>query len=235
MFRLKILGLLAGTVAVLAVSAAPASAWFKAVEKQAKGKVVVTSSGEFVGGEGTAKSVVKCPASEIQGEWSIQTKGQIKQHLKQNGKNPQLLAEEGPHQHIQLKWGTNCVAEIGSTKFKAGEVKLTQCEFQLIQPQKGTGPVTVTAGIVVECRVKVPTCEIIVPAGMEKQEGSGEGVNVGLNEVKIEKNGTTAIKGAGSVTGIFAQKQVNALCPLTTNQKAELVGFTFEEIGATLV
>jgi hypothetical protein len=235
MFRLKILGLLAGTVAVLAVSAAPASAWFKAVEKQAKGKVVVTSSGEFVGGEGTAKSVVKCPASEIQGEWSIQTKGQIKQHLKQNGKNPQLLAEEGPHQHIQLKWGTNCIAEIGTTKFKAGEIKWSQCEFQLIQPQKGTGPTTVKAGIVTECRMKMPTCEIIIPAGMEKEAGSGEGINVGLNEVKIEKNGTTAIKGGGSITGIFAQKQVNALCSLTTNQKAELVGFEFEEIGSTLV
>jgi hypothetical protein len=228
MSRLKTLALLACIIATLtATMTTPASGWFKAVgtaERQAKGLVIAKAAGEFTGTDEAKPAhtaIVKCPAGEIQGEWSIQTKGQIKIH---NREEKQILTNEGPHLNVQVKWGHNCEAAIGGTTFKAGEIKIPQCELQLAQ-QKGSEKAT--AGVVTGCRVEVPTCTIIVPAGMEKEPGSNEGINVGLKEVSLVNSGNNMI-GVGPTIGIFAYKQANASCPLTTDQKIEVKGFEFE-------
>ncbi|HEV3071427.1 MAG TPA: hypothetical protein VGY76_08390 [Solirubrobacteraceae bacterium] len=229
MFRLKTLSVLAGLIAVLAVSAAPASAWWESNGTETKGKATVTESGAFVDKAGTVTAEVKCPPNEIEGKWSIQTKGEIKIHLKEE---KQLETKFGPHLHLNVtNWGKNCVASIGTTKFKAGEVKISPCELQLVQEK---GVFTATAGVVTACRIEVAICTIIVPAGMEKQQGSNEGINVGLKEVKLENSGSNQIDKA-NVTGVRAEKQANALCPLATVGAASLTGFVFTVEGAKAV
>lgn len=226
MFRLKALSLLAGIVAVLAVSASPASAWWEAA-KQLKGPIRVIQAGSFVDGEGAAKFVVKCPANEVVARWSIQTAGQIKIHEKE-GKQEQTNL--GPHLNIQVKsWGANCKAKIGEAAEVKAEVKA--CELQLVQSK---GSFTATGGVVTECRIKAANCESIVPAGMEKSPESGEGINVGLKEAVLE-NITPNQLDKVNVTGVRAEKQANAGCVLTTVQKAELTGLEFEAEGVKAV
>jgi hypothetical protein len=229
MSRLKLLSVLAGFVAVLAVSATPASAWWESNGTGTTGKAVVTESGTFIDKAGSVTAEVKCPPNEIVGTWSIQTKGEIKIH---NKEGKQEETKFGPHLHLNItSWGPNCVATIGGTKFKAGEVKVTPCELQLVQ-QKGS--FTATAGVVTACRIEVSICTIIIPAGMEKQQGSNEGINVGLKEVTLSNSGSNQIDKV-NVTGIRAEKQANALCPLPTLGEASLTGFVFTVEGAKAV
>lgn len=231
MSRLKTLSVLAGIIAALAVSAAPASAWWESNSQANEGKGVVNVSGEFVDVTGGGTAAVKCPANEIEATWSIQTKGEIKVH---NKEEKQLKTKAGPHLHFNvLKWGTMCKAKIAETTAQA---HVSPCELQLVQPQKGTESQTATAGVVTACRVEAANCTIIVPPGMEKQQGSNEGINVGLKEVTLEN-----VKGTGNqvdkveVKGIRAEKQANAGCPLTTLGTASLVGMEFTVEGAKLI
>jgi hypothetical protein len=208
--KLRALGVLAGFIAALAVTAAPASAWFYAPGQQWKGPVKITNSGIFAYGEATNKAEVKCVAKEIEGLWSIQTKGQIKDHENQEtGK--QVQTKWGPHLTIQIKtWGSGCKAKIGGASEIAAEVK--PCRLQAVDPQKGS--TTATGGVETECVIKAGNCELHVPAGMEKEPGSGEGINVGLHEIKFENSGNNLL-GKINVTGVHAEKQPNTPgCPL---------------------
>src|ERR1700686_4639563 len=101
MSRLKILSVLTGTLAMLALSAAPASAIWESNNGQATGTVHVLKSGEFTYATG---ATVKCPnTAEIKAQWQIQGAGQIKEQQK--------ITTKGPHLQIQVKeWG-KCEAD----------------------------------------------------------------------------------------------------------------------------
>ncbi len=232
MSRLKTLSVLAGTIAALAVSAAPASAWWESNSQANEGKGVVNKSGEFIDETAGGSAVVTCPEKEIEATWSIQTKGEIKVH---NKEEKQIKTKAGPHLHINvLKWGTMCKAKIGGTA--AGQAHVSPCELQIVQPQKGTGSQTATAGVVTACRVEAANCTIIVPAGMETQQGSNEGINVGLKEVTLENSGTNNQVDKVAVKGIRAEKQLpSAGCPLTALGTASLTGMEITVEGAKLI
>ncbi len=231
MFRLKTLSVLAGMIAVLAVSAAPASAWWEATGKQLKGPVKVVTAGTFVDG-GTE---VTCPANETQATWSIQTKGQIKDHENQlTGK--QVQTKFGPHLNIKIyNWGAACKAKIGTVGEFAAEVK--PCELQLVQQKES---LTATGGVVTTCVVKAGPCVIQVPAGMEIEPGSNKGINVGLPETELKNkvNGQEFTQFDKVATkGVLAQRGSgsNALCPVVTNENSELKGLEFELQGVKAV
>jgi hypothetical protein len=228
MFRLKSMSILAGMIAVLCVSAAPAAAWWEAnssatKEATGEGKAVVIKSGEFV----DQKIPVICPAEGVTVTWSIQTKGQIKQHQVEE---KQLKTKFGPHLNLAFKWGTGCTSEILGEKVKA---TVSDCELQLVQ-QKGS--LVATGGVVTLCVVKAGPCVIQVPAGMEKQAGSNEGVNVGLKETKLVNKENIQLDEV-SVGGIQALRGSGSLstCPLSNNETAELKGAVIEVIGAKAV
>lgn len=233
MIRLKTLSLLAGMVAVLAVSATPASAWWQSASQSGTGKVL--ASGSFKYGN-PSQGTVTCPKEEVKGIWSIQTKGQIKEQ-RVNGK--QELTTFGPHLNIQVKsWGAGCTATVGSTIFKAGEVEVKPCELQLVQQKESF---TATGGVVTPCLVKIGIgvanlCEVQVPAGMEKQAGSNEGQNVGLLETKLSEVGANQLDKVNT-KGILAYSVgKNSLCTLThSTNTAELVGLEFEAEGVKAV
>ncbi|HEY7831712.1 MAG TPA: hypothetical protein VIC06_14210 [Solirubrobacteraceae bacterium] len=237
MQRLKTLSVLTGLLAVLAISATPASAWFKSTTSTGTAKIIV--SGEFnYAGQGK----IKCPASEIKASWAIQTAGQIKEH-QVNGK--QELATVGPHLNLVVaNWGPNCVAEIGTTKIAAGEISVKACELQLVQEK---GSFVATGGVVTPCLVKIgkgvkPLCEIQVPAGMETSAESGKGINVGLSKGTLENKGANIFGkvnaesgGTGQLAGegIYAQSVgTNALCTLKkVTEEAKLTGVEGELEG----
>ena len=94
MSRLKALSVLAGTFAMLAVSAAPASAIWESNNGQTTGNVKVLATGAFTYSTGGA--TVKCPeTAEIKAQWQIQGAGQIKEQQK--------ITTKGPHLQIQVK------------------------------------------------------------------------------------------------------------------------------------
>jgi hypothetical protein len=236
MFRLKTLGVLAGMIAVLAISASPASAWWEATGKQWKGPVRVIASGAFVDGEGTGAARVECPPAGVEATWSIQTKGQIKIHEKE-GKQEQTKV--GPHLHIKvLKWGSECKATVGSSEFK--KVTVSPCELQLVQER---GSFVANGGVVTECVVKVNEesgatfCEIRVPAGLETSPQSNKGHNVGLAEIKLENIGLNNQLDKTNVTGVQTLRGAGSktLCPIANNETSKLEGLEFEVEGAKAI
>jgi hypothetical protein len=233
MFKIKTLIILVGMAATVALSAAPASAWFSSTQSQ--GKIKVLNSGEFnYAGQGN----VKCPAAEIEAQWHIQKTGPIKLQ--------QEATTEGPHLQIQVKnWGPKCVAEIGTSKIAAGEVKVKECDFQLVQATKGS--TTPTGGVVTPCLIVIGAlCEVQIPAGMETSSESGKGINVGLSKGLIENKGSNILGkvnaesgGTGGLAGegIFAESVgKNALCTLKkVTEEATLTGLEGELEGVKAV
>jgi hypothetical protein len=219
MFRPKIMIILIGGVAALLVSVAPASAWWEGAT-ESKGPVTVANSGEFVSGG----VPLKCVASEIKATWNIQTKGQIKIHLKEE---KQLKTKFGPHLNITVaNWG-KCTEVIGGVTV---EVAISACELQLVQDK---GSFVATLGIVTPCVMKAPAaeCTIVLPAGMEKAPQSNTGWNIGLKETKLENSGANQKDVVGIKEQILAiQIGAGAICP-TTNSKASLTGFEFTAEG----
>jgi hypothetical protein len=236
MFRSKTLIVLAGMVAALLVSAAPASAFWEATGQQWKGPIRIISSGHF--SDSLAK--VECPANEIKALWSIQTKGQIKDHEnKATGK--QVQNKVGPHLYVQVKsWGVNCTSEVLGAK-KAATVD--PCELQLVQQQ---GSLVATGSVAKACIIKANNCTIQIPAGMEKEPGSNKGINVGLKEIKLENTATQPqnqidkvnINGGGeggaAGEGVFSIAS-GSECLLSTNEEAKLEGLEFEVEGARAI
>jgi hypothetical protein len=237
MIRLKTLSVLVGVLFTLAISATPASAIFVSTNGSTQGVGHALKSGEFkYANQGT----VTCEAKTIEGKWQIQTAGQIKEH-QVNGK--QEIAKEGPHLNIQIKnWGT-CTAKIGAGESLPAKVK--PCELQLVQSEKGS--LSATGGVVTPCLIKVgpekPTCEIQVPAGMEKSPESGVGINVGLKSNVLENIKGVGLKGKSAINaggqgqlageGIYAESlSGHSLCTLKpVTEEATLEGLEVEAVG----
>jgi hypothetical protein len=233
----KTLSVVVGLVAMLAISATPASAWWRSTAKpaQTQGTIAVTAHGALTDGS----AVIECPTNEIKAQWYLQTKGQIKEHQK-NGK--QEPTTEGPHLNIQIKWGNktfNCKTK--ATGIENIATNVSACELQLVQ-QKGV--LAATGGVVTTCVVTIgegakPLCVLAAVAGMEKQAGSNEGINVGLTttvlENKLETNQFDKVEveagGKGQLGGggiYLSQQGTNALCPVSTNESGHLKGLEFE-------
>ncbi len=177
MFKVKLLAGLAVGIAVMAMSAAPAGAWFRSLNQNKTQGPVTFGVTTFV--SGAAK--VSCESAK--GEWHIQTKGNWWEH-EQNGK--QLKTTNGPHLYIKVYQWNKCTAEVLAMKVPA---KVTECIFQLVQEQKLSQ--TSTADIASECVITIPVsgetvCEIKVTPGnhagenegLKKIEGKNEGQNV---------------------------------------------------------
>jgi hypothetical protein len=242
MSRLKTLSIFAGMVAMLAVSAVPASAWWQS--KQSQGIIRVIRAGEFVVGEGEHRLATKCPVEEVKAQFHIQTKGQLKNHGQESGK--QEPTTFGPHLAIQVKsWGKGCTTTVGKNP-EGLKTEVEPCSLQLVQQKES---LEATGGVISTCIVRIPgLCELQIPAGMEKQPGSNQGINVGLKEITLEnvKGGqidkvnahTGGLDQKGEFTdGIYANvRKLSANCVLPnliTN--AELLGLEFEAEGASAV
>ena len=247
MFRPKTLSILAGITAVLAFSAIPASAEFKSTMKppQSQGNITVINSGVFE----DEKVPIKCVEKEIKGQYHIQTKGQIKEH---EVGNKQKQATEGPHLIIQIKsWG-KCKAVVTGLGVPA-EVKA--CDFQLVQRtsvgQKAAEPLVATAsgGVLTTCLLKIgiktaePICELQIPPGMETAKESDQGINVGLEETKLENSGANILatvsvtKGGTGQLGKGVRVEVvggKKECPLTTNENGKLTELKAELLGVNV-
>src|ERR1700686_1385283 len=224
MSRLKTLSVLAGTFAMLAVSAAPASAIWESNNGQTTGTIKVIATGEYTYSTGGAS--LRCPnVAEVKAQWQIQGAGQIKEQQK--------ITTKGPHLQLQVKeWG-KCEATIGTSKLPA---TVSECDFQLVQQ---AGIFTATGGVSKSpCVVKAEPCQIQVPIGMEKTQNSGPGINVGLKTISLSGEGKNQLDKANITEGgeakggkgIFAQStSSNPLCPLAASSAtASLTGFEFE-------
>jgi len=224
MTRLKMLSVLVGTLAMLALSAAPASAIWESNNGQTTGTVKVLKPGAFAY---PPAAKVTCPnVAEIKAQWQIQGAGQIKEQQK--------ITTKGPHLQIQVKaWG-KCEAEVGTNILPA---TVSECDFQLVQQAgvfKATGGVSKRP-----CVITAEPCRIQVPVGMEKTQNSGTGINVGLKEVELSNVGKNQLDkatvmegGEGQLAGkgVFAQSTSgNPLCPLVAaTEEATLTGLEFE-------
>lgn len=226
--RLKTLSVLAGSIAMLALSATTASAEFRSTltPAQSQGNITVLKE-SAVTDEGVT---AKCPPAEIVGQYHIQKKGQIKQQ--------QTATTEGPHLQIQIKsWGKGCEAELLKSKVP---VEIKPCGFQAVQRQTTEA----TGGVSEACLIKVggekPICELQLPVGMETAKASNQGINVGLKEIKLSNNGgnllsTGVLSGGGrgqlGEKGFVVQIPGHPLCPIKTNENGEISGGEGEAIG----
>jgi len=228
MSRLKMLSVLSGMIAVLALSAAPAYALWESTNGSTRGTVHVLTPGEFTYETGAS---VKCPnAAEIKAQWILEGAGQIKEQQKATTK--------GPHLQLQVKsWG-KCEATVKGTTVAA---TVGECDFRLVQQ---AGVFTATGGVsTMPCVIKTSICLIQVPVGMEKSQNSGTGINVGLKTVELSNVGSNQLDkakitegGEGQLgTGIFAQSS-GAFCPLAASSgTGTLTGLEFEAEGVKAV
>jgi hypothetical protein len=188
MIKIKLLAGLVAGLAIMAMSAAPAGAWFKSLNGTPQGQAKIIGTTELIAGG----AKVSCESAS--GEWHIQTKGQWWEH-NQNGK--QEPTTEGPHLYIKIsKWNT-CKATVALEKVKS--VTVSACEFQLEQPNKGETKATGT--VVSTCTIKVPLtkeCVITIPPGSKKQT---EPINELLGKTEAENSGKNLL-GTAEVGGI---------------------------------
>jgi hypothetical protein len=159
---LAALALVAAALALMAFSARPAHAWFKS-RNQAKttgtlkvGKTVY----DFSGAE------ISCESAT--GEWSIQTKGQFKDH------------EKGEKQ-VKTSSGPNLYIKIGERSCKGDAMPVESCTLQLRQEQKATGSAEAVVSVISGCQIPQPLfmCAYVLPPGNELT-----GANAFLKQIK---------------------------------------------------
>lgn|GEM_PF-2029126 len=221
----RLLTILVVIAAVFALSVVPAAAEFQSSQKQ--GTMHILAFGEFKVG---TVGVTTCVAKEVEGQWHIQVKGQIKQQLQEDTAGPQLL--------VQVKsWG-KCETKISGGKGLVTEIK--PCNMRMVQRSSGEGSVGLSTSCLLRIgtETKEPLCEIQMPAGMETKAESDRGINVGLLESKYTKSPNLKAKlnvakagtGGPEGEGIYAQSVgSNAACALPkVTEKTELIGVEFE-------
>jgi len=171
----------------MAMSAAPAGAWFRSLNQQKTETQVKLTNTTFTGGGAT----VTCQSAF--GEGKIQTEGNW---WEQNENGKQLKTTNGPHLRVQIKQWNNCKAK---TSLGSNTATVTPCEFQLKQPNKGE--LTATADVTSVCIIQTGAlkCTITVPTGTHS------GGNEGLKTVTGE-NGASSILATANVAGIFGEE-----------------------------
>lgn len=200
MIRAKMLAVLVGMIATLAVSAAPAFAEFESNSEATKG----TGKGGAVVLEGGG-AVLECTSAE--GEWEI---------LSTAGGAPN---KKGKFMQIKTNKWNGCLAKSSFIKNAPAVVK--PCVLELTQE---AGKTAAKGSTTTECTVVVKvlgTCEIKVPAGqtgLEKNLLENSGSN--LNTIAEDTGITT--KPNSACLGIKETKEAK--------QKATITGVGLKEV-----
>jgi hypothetical protein len=168
---------LAVIVGMLAVSVAPAGAWFKALTAGA-------TSGPFHAGVVTfTNQGATSTCEKLEGAWQIRTSGKISER----GAGPgQQLTKEGPHLDVIISKWNKC------TSFGFVGATISPCVLQIEQPNKGQ-TTALTLSVVTACTSVAPgNCELII---------APEAANEHLKTISIENSGVN-LKANVSVTGV---------------------------------
>ncbi len=194
MFRLKVGLVLAGLLAIMAASAAPAFALFEA-ESQAKlsGQVktaAITKGGEFVYTSGTGE-VVKCEPKGVGIEWK-------------------LASVKSPAQQYQIKWGPFCTLKVGANTLPA---EVSESELLVESPASGSDTYKELAGTALnntELKIEKELCVIKVPAasnkGLKGTTQTSPSLTSFEESVLVETKGVTAEEKSKGVGCSLASK-----------------------------
>ena len=189
MFRLKLglMGLVvAGLVAVMAASAAPAFAEFESEAGKLSGtveKAAISKGGEFVYESAKPKTAVKCPPKSVTINWSLATQKNLNQTYK-------------------INWGTECIIVVGASTFP---VTISESELRAESQEKAKTKEKVTGTNLNTTTINVNggLCIITVPAtGNSQLPGTlQESPSLTSFEESVLVN-TTGIKATAKNTGV---------------------------------
>jgi hypothetical protein len=192
MTKIKLLTVLITALVLLAMPAAPAGAWFKS-RNQTK-----TTGSVKLGKITIETSTVKVECTSASGEWSIQTKGQFKDH-EQNGK--QVKTTFGPNLYVKLQKWNNCEGMLDGFKEPAA---VGNCTFQFQQEQKNKGPADALVSVITPCRfgvIEPLRCFDTLFPGEEQSN-----INAFLKQVKAENSAKEAeVIATANVEGLDAK------------------------------
>jgi hypothetical protein len=179
MIKIKLLAVLLMALALLAMSAGPADAWFKS------GNPTKTTGSVKFGKISFTFSFDKITCASATGEWSIQTKGQFKDHEKA-GK--QVKTTFGPDLYVKMRNWNQCKGE--QPDVISPVVTIEDCSFQFQQEQKNTGSANALLSVVTECEVYLNFlfCADRLTPGNEQT-----GVNAFLKQIKSEQSGQNVL------------------------------------------
>jgi hypothetical protein len=177
--KIKLLAALVTALALLATPATPAGAWFKSRDQTKTTGMVKLGKTTFE----TPNIKVSCES--VGGEWSIQTKGQFKDHEK-SGK--QVKTTVGPNLYVKLqKWDT-CLSKLSILQ---DIPTIENCTFQLQQEQKDTRRAEALVSVVTACTFADHVgfkCIMHMTPGEEQPQ-----TNAFLKQIKGENSGQEVI------------------------------------------
>jgi hypothetical protein len=209
MIKAKLVAVFSAIVAVLAFTAAPAFAEFQSNSSSTAGGA--TSGPLVIEGGG---ATLECTSAE--GEWKIQSKGQISEH--EVGQK-QVKQVKGPQQFIPLTKFTGCLAK---TKEMSGlKPTVKPCTLHLnqqVESPHANGAIVNVCEI--ETKVLFLTCKLSTPAANEQT-----GVNFNLEKNQLENVGNNLVVTAedsgitsepkGTCPGVTATKEAKEKAVLT--------------------
>jgi hypothetical protein len=190
MTKIRLLTLFVAALVLLAVPAAPAGAWFKS-----RNQTKTTGSVKL------GKTIFETPTMTVEcasagGEWSIQTKGQFKDH-EQNGK--QQKTNFGPNLYVKLQKWNNCKGTLSGFTEPA---IVENCEFQFQQEQKSKGLAEALVSVISPCQFGIHfalKCPNTLFPGEEQSH-----INSFLKQVKAE-NSSKEVAATVNVEGLVAE------------------------------
>ncbi len=190
MIKIKLLIALIVAFGLLAVPAAPAGAWFKS-----------RNQANTTGSVKLGKPIFETPTMKVEcdsagGEWSIQTKGQFKNHEK-GGKQEKTAL--GPNLYVKLQKWNNCKGTLSGFTEPA---VVNNCTFQLQQEQEGKGPAEARVSVITPCQFGIHfalKCPNTLFLGEEQSN-----INAFLKGVKAE-NGAKEVIATAGVEGLDAE------------------------------
>jgi|GEM_PF-4238846 len=190
MTKIKLLTVLITALVLLAMPATPAGAWFR-TRNEAK------TTGPVKLGKTTIETptmTVEC--SSAGGEWSIQTKGQFKDHEK-SGKQERTIF--GPNLYVKLQKWNNCKGTLSGFTEPA---VVFNCSFQFQQEQKNKGTGEALVSVITPCQFGIHfalKCPNTLFLGEEQSN-----INAFLKGVKAE-NSAKEVVATANVGGLDAE------------------------------
>ncbi|HEV3070429.1 MAG TPA: hypothetical protein VGY76_03265 [Solirubrobacteraceae bacterium] len=190
MTKIKLLTVLITALVLLAMPAAPAGAWFKS-RNQAK-----TTGSVKLGKTIFETSTMTVECNSAGGEWSIQTKGQFKDHEK-SGKQEKTAF--GPNLYVKLQKWNNCKGTLSGFTEPA---IVNNCTFQFQQEQESKGPADALVSVITPCQFGIHfalKCPNTLFPGEEQSN-----INAFLKQVKAQNSAKEVIATA-NVEGLDAK------------------------------
>jgi hypothetical protein len=195
MTKFKALFGLTMLVALLAISAAPASAWFESTSTKTSGTATV---GKTTFTTGTLS--VTCEKAE--GEWKIRLK------------TTQIEAKVGEHKNVLVKKWNNCKDNF------FGTATVKECEFQAVQVSKGF-TTNLTGSIVTGCEITSLGCIISLPSKGNESFGKITEENSGSNSRSSAE--VKEILGTYKGCGLAEKEKTGKLIFVTLQEGMKLV------------